>query len=456
MNKKLLGLVAGLLVATFAQADDGAKLYQQHCAACHGAEREGGAGPNLADSIWLKAKPNEASLSQFIAQGSIALGMPAWKDQLSSGQIKAVAQYLLNPGVAQKKISPLSGFVLPAGFSISLYSEQTPNARSMAISPSGIVYVGSRTAGNVYALEDTNGDYQADKVSVVVSGLDNPQGVALLNGDLYISEISRVSRIANIDKTFASKPKLITVKGDLPKDKWHGEKVIKAGPDGKLYIPIGAPCNVCNKEDELYSKIWRMDPDGSHFEEYARGIRNSVGFTWKPDTQEMWFTDNGRDMLGDNLPSCELNYAPKKGMHFGFPYCQGGVVPDPEFGHLHSCSEFTPPAFQVGPHVAPLGLAFNTGKQFPEAYSGQLFIAEHGSWNRSQKIGYRVALATIVNNKVASYTPFLEGFLRNQTDVVGRPVDIAFMADGSMLVSDDFAGKVYRISYDAKNLPKTN
>lgn len=459
MKQQLFSLAMGMLasvvafVGQSACADQGAKLYQTHCAQCHGAEREGGVGPNLADKTWLKAKPNKSSISQFIAQGSVALGMPAWKGLLSESQIKSLAQYLLNPGVSEKKSTNLNGFVLPPGFSISLYTDQTPNARSLAVSSSGIVYVGSRTAGNVYAVEDTNGDHIGDKVTVIVRGLNNPQGVTLLNGDLYISEISRVSRIANIDKTFANKPKLITVKDDLPKDKWHGEKVIKAGPDGKIYVPIGAPCNVCNKEDEVYSKIWRMDPDGSHFEEYARGIRNSVGFAWMPGTQEMWFTDNGRDMLGDNLPSCELNYAPKKAMHFGFPYCHGGVVPDPEFGKLHNCSEFTPPAFQVGPHVAPLGLAFNTGTQFPDAYQGQLFIAEHGSWNRAQKIGYRVSLATIVNNKVASYTPFLEGFLRNQTEVVGRPVDVAFLADGSMLVSDDFAGKVYRVSYSAKDLP---
>jgi len=448
MKGTWLGLALGLVLAAGAWAEDGAALYQQHCAQCHGVARDGGVGPNLADKVWVKAQPNQASISKFIAQGSPALGMPAWKEQLSETQINALADYLLHPGAVTTKAEPLSGFVLPPGFSMAIYSDQTPKARSLAVSPSGIVYVGSR-AGKVYALEDTNGDHRVDKVTAVVSGLDNPQGVTLLNGDLYVAEVGRVIRFKQIDKYFAQKPKYEVVKGDLPNDRWHGEKIIKAGPDGKLYVPVGAPCNVCNKEDEVYSKIWRMDPDGSHFEEYARGIRNSVGFAWKPDTNEMWFTDNGRDMLGDNLPSCELNYAPKKGMHFGFPYCQGGVVPDPEFGSLHNCSEFTPPAFLVGPHVAPLGLAFNTGLQFPQAYSGQLFIAEHGSWNRSQKYGYRVALATIVNNKVATYTPFIEGFLQNHTDVVGRPVDVAFLADGSMLVSDDFAGKVYRVSYKA-------
>ncbi len=456
MNKAILCWMLGVTawVGLSAMADEGGKLYQQHCAACHGGEREGGVGPNLADAIWLKVKANQASIAQFIAQGSVALGMPAWKGVLGDEQINSLAKYLLNPGAATKSATPLTGFVLPPGFSISLYSDQTPGARSLAVSAKGIVYAGSRTAGKIYALEDTNGDKLADKITLVASGLDSPQGVTLLDGDLYVAEISRVLRFVQIDKNFASKPRYQIVKDDLPKDKWHGEKIIKAGPDGKLYIPIGAPCNVCNKEDEVYSKIWRMDPDGSHFEEYARGIRNSVGIAWKPDTQEMWFTDNGRDMLGDNLPSCELNYAPHKGMHFGFPYCQGGIVPDPEFGSLHSCSEFTPPAFKVGPHVAPLGLAFYTGKQFPEAYSGQLFVAEHGSWNRSKKIGYRVSLATIVNNEVATYTPFLEGFLRAGEEVVGRPADIAFLADGSMLVSDDFAGKIYRVSYSAKDLPK--
>jgi glucose/arabinose dehydrogenase len=298
----------------------------------------------------------------------------------------------------------------------------------------------------VYALVDADKDGVAEKVVTVAEGLNKPNGVALLDGALYVGEISRIIKFDNIEKTYASKPAYKVVKDDLPSDTWHGEKYIKAGPDGKLYIPIGAPCNVCDKEEDAYSKIWRMNPDGSNWELYARGVRNTVGFTWHPVTKEMWFTDNGRDELGDNMPSCELNVAPKPGMHFGFPYCHAGVLPDPQFGKGKSCDAYTAPVAQLGPHVAPLGLAFYTGTQFPEQYRNQLLIAEHGSWNRANKIGYQVRLITLYGNKLVSDTAFIDGFLQNE-EVSGRPVDIAVMPDGSILVSDDHAHKVYRVSY---------
>jgi glucose/arabinose dehydrogenase len=227
-----------------------------------------------------------------------------------------------------------------------------------------------------------------------------------------------------------------------------GEKIIKAGPDGKLYVPIGAPCNVCDKEDEPYAKIYRMNPDGSNFEIFAKGIRNTVGFAWEPSTKELWFTDNNRDLMGDNLPSCELNHAPKAGMHFGFPYCHSGMILDPEFGKGKSCDDYTAPAAKLGPHVAPLGLAFYEGTQFPPEYRNQLFVAEHGSWNRSQKIGYRVELITLYDHKVATDTPFVDGFVQGD-EVLGRPVDVTFLQDGSMLISDDYRGRLYRVTYTA-------
>jgi glucose/arabinose dehydrogenase len=239
------------------------------------------------------------------------------------------------------------------------------------------------------------------------------------------------------------------VKGDLPNDKWHGEKVIKAGPDGKLYIPVGSPCNTCDRDDEVYSKIWRMNPDGSGWEMVANGIRNTVGFAWHPVTKDLWFTDNGPDEMGDNNPSCELNVAPKTGMHFGFPYCHGGVVPDPKFGAGRGCAQFTPPVAKLGPHVAPLGLAFYTGTQFPAQYRNQVFVAEHGSWNRTQKIGYKVSLVTLQGNQEVTTTTFIDGFLQGD-DVSGRPVDIAIADDGAMLISDDHAGKIYRVTYTGK------
>lgn len=456
----LLFLAASALSAS-AGAADGAALYQQHCAACHGAQRQGAVGPALNGSAWNKVKPEKNSVMQLIAKGVPGTAMPGWKGSLDADKIAALADYLLLPAGALQvqaqqaalaavvPASPypeLAHFRLPPGFAMSVYADGVDTARSMAVSSSGIVYVGSRKAGKVYALVSSKGDHVVDKVVTVASGLDAPIGVTLLGGALYIAEIARVTRIDNIDQTYDKQPPLNVVKGDLPSDKWHGEKIIKLGPDGKLYIPVGAPCNVCNKEDAPHSKIYRMNADGSQFEEYARGIRNSVGFAWHPQSRELWFTDNGRDMLGDNLPSDKLNHAPSKGLHFGFPYCAGGVVPDPEFAAGRRCSEFVAPVAKLGPHVASLGLEFNNGSQFPAQYKQQLFVAEHGSWNRSQKIGYRVALITLVDNQLVSDTVFIDGFIQNG-EVIGRPVDIAFLRDGSMLVSDDHKGRIYRITY---------
>ena len=446
---------------------DAEKLYQTHCATCHGVKMEGAIGPTLGEHAWLHGAPTRDNLIKIISKGVPEKDMPAWSPTLSKQQIALLAGYVaehaartkapaattLTPAAAQLKaqqnVPDLSGFKLPKGFHINVYANNVPTARGMVVSPNGIVYVGSRKAGKVYALVSHGDKSVADEVVTVAEGLENPIGVTLLNGALYVAEIGRVIRFDDIDRRYAQKPNYSVVKGDLPNDKWHGEKVIKAGPDGKLYIPVGAPCNVCNREDTLHSKIFRMNPDGSHFEEYARGVRNTVGFSFHPQTKALWFTDNGRDEMGDNTPSCELNVAPKAGMHFGFPYCHGGVVPDPEFANGRKCEEFEAPVAKLGPHVAPLGMEFYTGKQFPDAYRGAVFIAEHGSWNRSSKIGYRVALITLYDSKVVSDTVFLEGFLRGE-EVVGRPVHVAVTADGAMLISDDYGGRVYRVSYDGK------
>ncbi|WP_426104633.1 PQQ-dependent sugar dehydrogenase [Massilia sp. TSP1-1-2] len=453
MKKLLLALsIAAACAAPLAHAASGAALYQQNCAACHGAQREGAIGPNLADATWVKVKPNKAALAGFIAAGSLTAGMPSFKAILAPADLASIADYLLTPvsaaPAAAASYPELANFTLPPGFSMTVFADKVNAARSMAVSPSGIVYVGSGAAGKVVALVSSKRDNVIDKVVTVAEGLDTPIGVAWLNGALYVGEVSRVIRFDNIDSTYDKSPKVNVLKVSLPSDKWHGGKVIKAGPDGKLYIPVGAPCNVCNKENEPYSKIHRMNPDGSSLEEYARGIRNTVGFAFHPTTGQLWFTDNGRDMLGDNLPSDKLHVAPKAGMHFGFPYCAGGVVPDPEFAAGRKCAEFEEPVAKLGPHVAALGLAFNTGSQFPAQYKNQLFVAEHGSWNRAQKSGYRVALVTLHENKMVSDTVFIDGFIQNG-EVVGRPVDIAFLADGSMLVSDDHRGRIYRVTYKA-------
>jgi glucose/arabinose dehydrogenase len=340
---------------------------------------------------------------------------------------------------------PLGKIKLPPGFHIAIYAE-VPNARSMTLSPKGFVFVGNRGGDHVYAVVDQNKDGKADKVYTLASGLDSPNGVAVRDGALYVAEISRILRFDDIENRLADPPQPVVVTNTYPKDTHHGWKFIAFGPDGKLYVPVGAPCNICDKEDPVYASITRINPDGSGRQIFARGIRNTVGFDWHPETKELWFTDNGRDMMGDNVPGDELNRAPKSGMHFGYPYVHQGDVLDPEFGKGKKIEDYTRPAQVLGPHVAALGMRFYTGNMFPKEYRHQIFIAEHGSWNRSVPIGYRVMLVKLDGNKVTSYQPFAEGWLQDRRPW-GRPVDVLVMPDGALLVSDDHAGVLYRITY---------
>jgi glucose/arabinose dehydrogenase len=340
---------------------------------------------------------------------------------------------------------PLDKIKLPEGFKIAVYAE-VDNARSMALSPNGTLFVGNRSGDKVYAVVDKNADMKADEVHVIASDLNMPCGVAFREGSLYVAEVNRILRFDNIEQNLKTPPKPIVINDKLPTDKHHGWKFITFGADGKLYVPVGAPCNICEKDNKIYASIARMNPDGSGLEVFASGVRNSVGFDFHPETKELWFTDNGRDMLGDDLPSDELNRAHKAGLHFGYPYCHQGDSPDPEFGRKRSCEEFEKPSQKLGAHVASLGMRFYTGNQFPSSYKNNIFIALHGSWNRSAKSGYKIALAKVENNKVVSYTTFAEGWLQNQ-DNWGRPVDVQQMADGSLLVSDDQSNVIYRISY---------
>jgi len=339
---------------------------------------------------------------------------------------------------------------LPEGFEISLLTAQVPGARAMTQSPQGILYVGSRRGGNVYAVVDNDGDHVAERVVTIAENLNAPNGVAWRDGSLYVAEIHRVLRFDGIDERLENPPEPVVVSDDFPSDTHHGWKFIRFGPDGKLYVPVGAPCNVCEKEEPIYASISRMDADGGNHEVYAQGVRNTVGFDWHPETGELWFTDNGRDMLGDDLPPDELNRAPSPGLHFGFPYCHGGDIPDPQFGERRECNETIPPAAKLGPHVAALGMRFYSGESFPDEYRHQIFIAEHGSWNRSTPIGYRITLARLEGNKVTSYEVFAEGWLQGD-DAWGRPVDLHVAPDGSLLVSDDRAGAIYRIDYRGKD-----
>ncbi|WP_347158004.1 PQQ-dependent sugar dehydrogenase [Pontibacter chitinilyticus] len=335
---------------------------------------------------------------------------------------------------------------LPNGFRIDYYAKNVENARQMAMSPSGILYVGTRSNDKVFAIIDKDKDGKADEVVTVASGLNTPNGVALRNGDLYVAEVNRVLKFKNIDSTFRNSPKYEVVNDQFPSDEHHGWKYIAFGPDDKLYVPVGAPCNICEPEKPIYASITRMNPDGSNLEVYVSGVRNSVGMDWNPQTKALYFTDNGRDMLGDNIPPDELNRATEKGQNFGYPYCHAGTISDPEFGKKHDCSEFVKPVKTLSPHGASLGLKFYTGNMFPAEYKNQIFIAEHGSWNRSKKMGYRVMLARQDGNgNVTSYEPFAQGWLQGEENW-GRPVDVLVMKDGSLLVSDDTNNAIYRIT----------
>lgn len=352
-----------------------------------------------------------------------------------------------SPPAATATAEPLAlPMTLPPGFQIAYYARNVPNARSLALSPNGTVFAGSRSAGNVYALVDQDQDQQADRVITVASGLNSPNGVAWHANALYVAEIQRIIRFDDIDARLDNPPAPVVINQDYPTDGWHGWKYLRFGPDGYLYAPVGAPCNICPTGEGLYGTITRLRPDGSGLEIYARGIRNTVGFDWEPTTQQLWFTDNGHDELGDDIPPDELNHVTQVGLHFGFPYCHGGTLADPEFGAQANCADFTPPAIALGPHVAALGLRFYTGTMFPPEYHNQIFIAEHGSASRSTPIGYRISLVRLTDGQATRYEPFVEGWLQGGA-VLGRPVDLLILPDGSLLVSDDTANAVYRISY---------
>lgn len=343
---------------------------------------------------------------------------------------------------------PLDQIVLPKGFTIDVYADEVENARSLALASTGTLYVGTRSKGSVYALQDTDGDNKIDKKYILLENGNMPNGVAYRDGDLYIAEVNRILKFEDIESKLDNPGEPIVVYDKYPEEKHHGWKYINFGPDGKLYVPVGAPCNICESEDEVFNSITRMNADGTGMEIVQKGIRNTVGFTWHPETGDLWFTDNGRDMLGDDIPACELNVANKDGMHFGYPYCHQGDLPDPEYGTKRNCDEFTTPAAKFGPHTAPLGIEFYTGDMFDQSYHHRAFVAEHGSWNRSKKIGYKITMADINSDNTAELEVFAEGWLNSETDEVwGRPVDIELMPDGSMLVSDDFADVIYRISY---------
>lgn len=339
---------------------------------------------------------------------------------------------------------------LPEGFSIALYAENVEGARSMAMGAGGTLFVGTRNEGKVYALKDTDGDYKVDKNYTIASDLDQPNGVAFKNGDLYVAAVSKMFKYTDIESQLENPQDPELIYDDYPTEFHHGWKYIAFGPDDKLYVPVGAPCNICDSAtvDKRYASITRMDLEGKNREIVAHGVRNTVGFTWHPDTDELWFTDNGRDMMGDDIPPGELNKLTEAGQHFGYPYCHGGTVKDPEYGDQRPCSDFVPPVQPLGAHVAALGVKFGKGPMFPEAYRGHAFLAEHGSWNRSSKVGYRITMVKLENGEAVSYEPFIDGWLDEESqEAFGRPVDLLFLEDGSLLISDDEGNAIYRVTY---------
>jgi glucose/arabinose dehydrogenase len=340
---------------------------------------------------------------------------------------------------------PLDQIRLPPGFRIELFA-QVPNARQMALGRDTL-FVGSMRDGRVHAVPLVKG--RAGKPKVIAQGLKLPVGVAYRDGDLYISAVSRILRIRDVERRLDRPPPPETVFDGLPEETHHGWKFIAFGPDGALHIPVGAPCNICAPDPERYALIARLDPATNQLAMVARGVRNTVGFDWHPRTRQLWFTDNGRDLLGDDAPPDELNRLDRPGRHFGYPHCHGKALADPEYGR--DCGQYTPPARELGAHVAALGMRFYTGKQFPARYRDAIFVAEHGSWNRSRKTGYRVMAAILEGDRVVAYEPFATGWLQGEgsdrESVLGRPADVLVMPDGSLLVSDDHAGAVYRIVY---------
>ncbi len=339
----------------------------------------------------------------------------------------------------------LESIELPPGFTIELYASGVGNARQLALGEQGTVFAGSRKDGRVWAVVDADGDGFAEQVHVIDEGLTMPSGLAFRDGSLYVGALDRILRYDAIESSLDDPPEPVLVSADFPDKSHHGWKYLRFSEDGWLYVPVGAPCNVCDEPG--FAEIRRIRPDGSGMEVYARGVRNSVGLAFHPESGDLYFTDNGRDLLGDNIPACELNRAPEPGLHFGFPYCHQGDVSDPEFGAGRSCADYRPPDLRLGPHTAPLGLTFYTGSQFPPKFRGNLFIARHGSWNRSAKIGYDIVQAFVAEDgSVSGYEVFATGWLQGEKEW-GRPNDLLEMPDGSLLVSDDAASVIYRIRH---------
>jgi glucose/arabinose dehydrogenase len=383
------------------------------------------------------------SVALTLAAIASAQAPPTWKQGQPSNMADSTLAPIPQPPAPKAPGEiPVDKIKVPPGFKVSLWAHGINNARVMTWGEKGTLFVSSRSAGNVYAVVDRGAQRE---VKTIAKGLNLPNGIAFRNGTLYIAEIHRITKMVGIEDKLDNPPAVEVVYDILPRDVPHGWKYLAFGPDGKLYFNIGAPCNICVPPD-THANLSRVNADGSGFEYFAHGVRNSVGFDWHPDTKELYFTTHGRDWLGEDVPSDRFDVAGKKGLHFGFPYCHQGDILDPEFGKGRSCSEFTAPLIKTGPHVAGNGVEFYTGGMFPAAYKNRAFLAQRGSWNRTQKIGFRVMMVTLRSGNTPTYEPFAEGWLQGG-DIWGRPVYTRQMKDGSLLISDDYAGAIYRVTY---------
>ena len=377
---------------------------------------------------------------------------PAWHQ----GKPPAQAESTLHPfaphltGRSAKDL-PVNTLKVPAGFKVEVWAEGIPEARSLALGDKGTVFVSNRISKNVYAVVSSGGKRE---VKQMLKGLNSPNGITFSKGTLYVAERDKITAYEGIEGKLDNPGEGKVVAENLDPDKQPGHfwKYLAMGPDGKLYFNHGSPQNI-TMPTYIQAAILRVDPKTGVVENFAQGVRNSVGFDWNPKTKHLWFTEHARDWLGDDMPSDELNVATRAGQHFGFPYCHQGDTLDPEYGKQRSCKEFTPPALKLGGHVAPLGMKFYNGKQFPAEYQGNILMARHGSWNRTVKQGYDVMRVVVDGDKVVKTEPFVTGFLQDEKadpPMWGRPVDILVMKDGSVLFSDDYNGILYRVSYSKK------
>lgn len=468
-------LLAASLSASFAAAqgsmDDpqarATSIILRSCQPCHKTSTSPRFITTAGDVDWISVKSHASGIISEVKRSAMPPQGSPQAQQMTSDDRKILTDYVqsLTPSLPGNGGLPLANLKLPTGFAIELFAK-AEGARSLAVSPDGIVFVGTGGFSNV----DPKGRVHAivptptgRKVMALAWNLDNPNGIALRGNDLYVAEQARVIKFANVIeyvKTHINQPSsqisapYTVVSSDLPEQSNHSWKYLGFGPDDKLYINIGAPCNICMPDRNTFASIYRLNQDGSNFERVARGVRNTVGFAWHPETNDLWFTDNGRDQLGDDIPPDELNHLTQIDEDFGFPFCHGKNIRDPEFGQNQDCdgSYFTKPEVELGAHVAALGMAFYQGSMFPNTYKNAIFIAEHGSWNRNAKSGYRLSLVQFTLNgegkSVASYQPFISGWLNDASQTNwGRPVDVKNYTDGSLLLSDDQAGAVYRVFY---------